>query len=493
MLIKVKKDWKDLSDSGPKHKATSRRDFLMKGLATGAVGVLLPESIAGRFGNQAFAQAMDCPAPVRNIGAIAQIFAEGGPTMGARFISDAQAAVMNAGMARNYGITGQANLVRLGPNMVVDRTSPFGFTLMQGPPGYPGGATAWQNNVLKKISGGAHLGPFNQDDGAGENTGLLGGVSPFKVSQMGKDLKINNSKTVASWSRGLPATSVAGRNLAPNSFSSAFSLTPAANGLTNSNAMTLASDAANGIARALASIFKNGERKGGEQMMKAAGCGFYGNSALADPNYGASLFNPANIQALAGVATVGQLSTAEQALLASFYQSAAGVAGGVIIEYRGRDYHDQSPQNNITPADVEEARAIVMFLAACEAAGAPGAMIYLSNGQAIANGTTATTATINGATANLNCPVASGDAGGAYNAGMIIFFDPKGSPPAARFTGTVNSTSGNARIDPAVGSSPEAVAGLYLSALSWVGGGSIPASAQAAVKSAGLNGNALVI
>jgi len=41
--------------------------------------------------------------------------------MGARFISEAQAAVMNAGMAANYGIAGQATLVRLGPNMVVDQ------------------------------------------------------------------------------------------------------------------------------------------------------------------------------------------------------------------------------------------------------------------------------------------------------------------------------------------------------------------------------------
>src|SRR6185437_12368512 len=129
-----------------------------------------------------------CPAPVKNIGSVAQMFSSGGPTMGARFISEAQAAVMTAGMAGNYGINGQATLVKLGPNMVIDSTSPFGATLLAGPAGYAGGAAGWKTNVLSKISGGGHLGPFNQDDGAGENTGLLGGVSPFKTSTMGKDL-----------------------------------------------------------------------------------------------------------------------------------------------------------------------------------------------------------------------------------------------------------------------------------------------------------------
>lgn len=487
MLIKVKRDYKELCDSGSKHKGLSRRELLAKGLLTGTMGVLMPLR-----NNQAFA-ALTCPAPVRNPGCIAQIFAEGGPTMGARFMSDAQAAAMNAGMAANYGISGQANLVRLGPNMNIDRTSPFGFTLLQGPPGFPGGAAAWQTNVLRKLSGGAHLGPFNQDDGAGENTGLLGGVSPFKTSTMGKDLKIGVSKALASWANGLPAASVSRNSLTPASFANTFSLTPAAQGLTNSQAMTHASTAANAISEALGSVFNNGERKGAEQLMTAAGCGFFGNSALADPNYGATLFNPTGITALTGLTTVAQLSAREQAQLGAFYQSASGVAGGVIIEYGGRDYHDQDPQNVVGPADIEEARTIVMFLAACQAANAKGSLIYLSNGQAIGGGVRQTTHTINGVASAVNTPIPVGDAGGSYNAGLILFFDPAGSPPQARFTGSVTAATGNAKMDPAVGSSKEAVAGLYMSALKWIGNGNLPAGAEDKMKAGGITGKATVI
>jgi hypothetical protein len=485
MSYKVKQNYKDLIDQPVNHKAFTRRDFLARGLATGVMSVAAHNALFGSLMSQAAAETMACPAPARNPGAVAQLFSNGGPTMGARFFSENQAAMMNANMAKNYGISG-TNLRRLGPNMVIDTTSPFGFTLLQGPPGYAGGAAAWQANVLSKISGGAHLGPFNQDDGAGENTGLLGGVSPFKASQMGKDLQIGFGNTVAAWAKGMPAAKIGRNNLAPTSLANTFSLTPAANGLTNTAAMTAASDAANALGRAMASVFKTDERKGGQLLSTNAGCAFYGNSALADPNYGRTLFTPANIGALTSKLAVAQLSNAEQAQIAGFYQSAAGVAGGVVIQFNGRDYHGASAQN-ITNADVEEARAIVMFLAACDAAQAPGAMIYLSNGQAIANGTQQGNANINGATTAVNAPSAQGDAGGAYNAGLIIFYDPKGAPPVARFTGTVNQ-DGNAKTDPNVGSSQEAVAGLYLSALSWITGGKIPQAAIAKMQAAGVAG-----
>jgi hypothetical protein len=487
MLIKVKRNWKDYAEFC-KQKKLSRREMMLKSMASGAISVLLPDFVAQNLAHAA----PNCPAPVRVPGAIGQIFSEGGATMGARFISEAQAAVMNAGMAANYGISGQANLRKLGPNLVIDTTSPFGFTILQGPPGYPGGAAAWQTNVLSKISGGAHLGPFNADDGAGVDTGLIGGVSPFKVSTMGKDLRVNARNAPATWANGLPAAGV-GNNVTPAAFASTFSLTPAANGLINSAALTASSEASNALADALGSVFNTSGRKGASQLMQAAGCGFFGNSALADPNYGQTLFNPTNIAALTAKTTVAQLTTKEQALLAAYYQSAMGVAGGVIVEYNGRDYHGQNVQTDITPKDIEEARAIVMFLAACDAAQAKGAMIYVSNGQAIADGVQAVTATINGAAANINGPVASGDAGGAYNAGLMIFFDPAGAPPAAKFTGTVTAASGNAKIDPNVGSSKEAMAGLYISALSWIGGGSVPASAMTAIKGAGLKGTATLI
>jgi hypothetical protein len=77
--------------------------------------------------------------------------------------------------------------------------------------------------------------------------------------------------------------------------------------------------------------------------------------------------------------------------------------------------------------------------------------------------------------------VAKGDAGGAYNAGLIVFYDPNGAPPAAQITGTISSNNGNAKTASAVASSAAAVSGLYLSALSWINGGTIPASALSAM------------
>lgn len=486
MVIKSKKNWKDLVD-GKKHAPSlSRREFLKAGLATGTMSVLMSNVVAAQFASRALGADIVCPPPALVPGAIAQIFSEGGPTMGARFISDAQAALMNAGMAANYGISGQANLRKLGPNMVVDQTSAFGFTILQGPPGYPGGAAAWQTNVLTKISGGGHLGPFNADDGAGSDSGLLAGVSPFKASQMGKDLKINVSRKLATWAEGLPSSSVASST--PANLAGTFSLTPAATGLINSNALGLSTKAANSISQALSGVFGNARRKGASTLMTSAGCAFYGNAALADPGFGTTLFNPANITQLTQKVTVANLTQNEQGQLSAFYQSARGVAGGVILQFNGRDYHGGNPQTDIGPKDIEEARSIVMFLAACDAAGQKGALIYFSNGQAVANGTAAITATINGTNSAMNAPRAQGDAGGAYNAGLIIFYDPAGSMPQAKFTGTVDA-NGNAKSDGGVASSKEAVAGLYLSALAWVNNGSIPQSALVAMKNTGVAGD----
>jgi len=487
MLIKVKKNWKDFIEPS-NHISLTRRDLLARGLATGAMGILLPDLIAGELLRSAEAAPTNCPAPVLQPGALAQIFAEGGPTMGARFISEAQAAAMNSAMATNYGISG-TNLVKLGPNMVVDSTSPFGFTLLQGPPGYPGGAAAWKTNVLNKISGGGHLGPFNADDGAGINTGLLGGVSPFKISQMGKDININAKNTKASWSKGLPAAAVAGGALTTANLVKTFSLTPAAAGLTTAPAITAASNAANAITQALASVFNVSGRKNGANFLNSAGCAFYGNATIANPAFATSLFTPSAITALTSKVTVASLSAPEQAQIAAYYQSAVGVAGGVIMELNGRDYHGKSPQNVIAPADIEEARAIVMFLAACDAAQAAGAMIYLANGQAIASGVQSVPATVGGTAVTVNAPVAKGDAGGAYNAGLIIFYDPKGSPPAARFTGTLNTTNGSVKIDPNVGSTAQAVAGLYLSAMQWINKGTIPPAFLTKVRGVGVASN----
>jgi hypothetical protein len=489
MIIKIKKNWKDFAEKCNHPEGLSRRDFLGRGMATGAMTVLLPKLLGGRLIYEALGGQVNCPPATRVTGGIAQIFSEGGPTMGARLLGEQQAQSMNATMAANYGISG--NLEKLGLNVYVDRTSPFGAALLQGPNGYTGGAAAWRTNVLNKLSLGGHLGPFNADDGAGQNLGNFGAVTPFKSSQMGKDLLLGVGSNQSKWAEGLPASRIIGAPaaLTKEKLFGTFSMTPPAAGFVTKDTLNKASTAATGLAQIFSSLFQNDGRKGAASL-EAISCNFPGNADLADPNYGSSLFTATNITALTSKMTVANMSPSEQAQLAAFYQSAMGVAGGVLLEYNGRDYHAQDPATRITPADIEEARSVVMFLAACEAAQSRGALIYVSNGQAIANGVQANvTATINGTAVTVNAPVASADAGGAYNGGFILFYDPKGSPPAAKMTGTLNTTNGNVAASGQVGSVPEAVAGLYLSALYWTLGGTLPQSALDAMRKAGVASN----
>lgn len=479
MVYKSKQNWKDLVEKSD-HISMSRRDLLARGLATGFLSYAIPPALVSFLTREANAATLTCPPTTRATGAIAQIYAQGGPTMGARFIAEDQAGMMNATMAANYGISG-TNLLKLGPNLVIDTTSPFGATILQGPPGFAGGAAGWKTAVLDKLSGGGHRGPFNADDGAGANTGLMGGVSSFKATQLGKDLRISASNKMADWARGLPSSSIAKNNLTPAGLSTLFSATPNPNGLATAQSMTDASNAATDIAAALAGTFNVSNRNGKDQLANSTGCALFGNSTLMDANFGTSLFTASGITALSSVLTVATLTPNEQAQLAAYYQSASGVIGGVILELGGRDYHGQSPQNVIAPADIEEARSIVMFLAACHAAQSKGAFLYFSNGQAIASGVQSVTTTIGGTAATVNAPVARGDAGGAYNAGLIIFYDPAGAPPAGQFTGTITASSGNAKTGSTIASSMAAVSGLYLSALKWIGNGTIPPSALSAM------------
>ncbi len=478
MTYKSKQNWKDLIDKAD-HVGLSRRDLLARGLATGFISTTLPTALLPFLTREAQA-ALTCPPTVRATGAIAQIFAEGGPTMGARFIGEDQAAMMNPTIAANYGISG-TNLLKLGPNLVIDTTSPFGATIMQGPPGWVGGSADWQTKVLSKISGGGHRGPFNSDDGAGSNTGLLGGAAAFKNTQLGKDLRISVSNKMASWATGMAASSISKNGLTPATLSTLFSVSPSATGLVTAQSMTDASNAAIDIAAAMTNTFGNASRNGAANLTTSAGCALYGNSALVDPTFGSSLFTATGLAPLTSLFTVASLTPAEQSLLASYYQSAMGVIGGVVLQLGGRDYHGQNPQTVIAPADIEEARAIVMFLAACYAANAPGAFLYFSNGQAIASGVQSVAATIGGVATTVNAPVARGDAGGSYNAGLIVFFNPAGVGPTALMTGTITSNNGNAKTASNIKSSAEAVSGLYLSALKWINAGTVPPAAVTAM------------
>jgi hypothetical protein len=202
----------------------------------------------------------------------------------------------------------------------------------------------------------------------------------------------------------------------------------------------------------------------GAQLVNKAVCGFFGDSAMADPAFGDSLFNPSKISAISSSIQLGNLTAEEQALLASYYQSAMGAIGGVFIQQNGCDYHGQSVQNNIAPSDFEAGRMVAMFLAACSIAKVKGSIILLSNGQAIANGTQA--ATVSGQ--NVKGPSAQGDAGGSYNAGLILCYDPS-TPPLLRTTGNFDTSNGNVRAASGLQSNTDAVAGLYMTAAAHLG------------------------
>ena len=494
MTYKTRQNWKDLVEK-PDHPTITRRDLLARGMATGFMSLGVSNALAGELIKKAMADttgSVTCT-QTKSPGCIAQIYADGGPTMGARFLSTQQMNYINnpvsgATIATNYGVTSVTNI---GANLNVDPNSPFGAVLLAGPPGYPGGSAAWKTNVLSRVSAGGHLGPFNQDDGAGEDSGLIGGVSPFLSSPLGKDIVIGNGSSIrapAAWANGLPNVQVAG-TLTPNSLAKTFTMTPAPTNLVTTGSMAAASTAATQLAQNLSTLTGTATRKAASVTNTNATCAFVNNSAMASSGYGAALFSTSGISSV----TTSSLTNEEQAQLAAFYQSAKGVAGGVILQFSGRDYHGQSAAQ-IGSSDIEEARSIVMFLAACDAAGAPGSLIYLSNGQAIANGnfgaTTFNTNTADqttGGSITVNPPMAVGDAGGAYNAGLALFIAaPGGSPPQTMMTGTVNAATGVVTPSSNVTSSAQAVAGLYLSALNWVNG-SIPQSALTKMQANGVS------
>jgi len=489
MIIRSKRHWTDIVE-GPKHDGYNRRDFLLRGLAAGTISVALPKLFGQDLIRAAEAATLNCPSTAPNPGAIVQIFANGGPAMGARFIPESLASGLTATGATNYGITGGANLLTIAPGMVIDTTSPFGIALMQGPPGFAGGPSMWQSKVLKNICAGGHMGPFNLDDGAGVNSGLWGSVSLDQSSTLGKDLWFNPSPAPAVWAVGTPTARVLGGEATPAQVEAPFNFSPAVAGNTSVPEITNAANGAVSISQAFSPLFGTTTRVASDKLKNSVGCAFLGNIPLADPSLATNYFDPTTIAKLTAITTVASLTPYEQSQIAAYYQAAYGNVGGIIINTGGRDYHAANDTPAIVAAaDVEDARSIVMFLAACYAANAPGALIYTSNGFCLSNGTNPVPVTINGQSFTANTPKSVGDAGGFFNQGMVIFYSPSGNLPGVQTTGNPGTKmDGSVSADPKIGSQANAFAGLFLSAHHFVKG-SIPARLTAALNKAAIAPN----
>jgi hypothetical protein len=291
----------------------------------------------------------------------------------------------------------------------------------------------------------------------------MGAAAFVKPSAVGKDLLINATDALAQWAQGVPSTGISGNTtkLTGAGIASNFGLTPA--GQITSQVMTNSATAADSLSQIFMGLLGQGRAGMAADVAKTV-CGFYGDSAVASPTFGASLFEAAQVSALTSAITVGSLSAEQQALLAAFYQSAMGTVGGVIIQQDGCDYHGQPVPTVIAPSDLERGQMVAMFIAANYIAQTPGALMMVSNGQAIANG--AQSVTVNGVT--MNGPIAQGDAGGSANGGFLLCYHPS-SPPVLNSTGTLNTTTGNFSSGSTISSVPEAMASLYYSAFAYLG------------------------
>jgi hypothetical protein len=460
-LIRVKKNWKDFIEQKP-HKTYSRRDFLSRGIATATASIVLPHAIMGALIKKASASQSSCPGSNRAPGGIAQLFREGGPSIGAMFLNEQQVNFMSSSIAATYGISGAANIKKVGSNWYLDVTSPFAIALMTAPPGIS--QTQW-DAVLMNTSLGGHYGPFFNDDGAGRNLGQLGGISPWKSSQLGIDLAVNHHSTLANWANGMPTTSVPGptSSVTAASIGNTFVVKPA--GIT-SQILTNTATASDALSQIFSSVFGAGRANAASALSKAV-CGFYGDSQLLGSTPVSSFFDPTQISSLTSAITVASLSVEQQGFLAAFYQSAVGAIGVVSTEQSGQDYHlPASVSETVAPGDFEAGQIVQMFIAANYIAQTKGAMIINSNGNAFSKGTAAVTVGPNSVATNVSTP--QGDSGGSYNAGFILAYGPS-SPPTLNMTGTFSSTNGTVRGSPAVSTVPAALGGLYLTAMGYLG------------------------
>jgi hypothetical protein len=463
---------------GPQPCGMSRRDFIQRGLATATLATSVPGFLLNSQAAGAAVTLPTCAPQTRVPGAIAQIYRSGGNTRSAMFFDNTLANIVNSSISLDYGIKGATDLKQVGANYSMAATSPYGMAVMTAPPGYT--QTAW-NAVLQKTSLGVIYGPFTADDGAGSGLGNLGGASPWKASQLGQDVRINNGDNIVSWGQGLPALTVQNDpgSLSASSVSNLVGLTPG--NVLNANQLTTSASTAYTLSSIFSTALGLTTRSGATLAVNKTYCAFSGNALVADPNFAKGAFNPNNISALTSKLTVASLSKEQQCLVGSFYASAVGTCGAVIIEQGGNDYHGNAA-TDIASTDYEAGQYLQMFLAACDAAGQPGVFIDVSNGNCSCNGkgTTSATITVNGASITTNAPTADGDAGGFFNAAYILCYHPSTPPAFKTGIGTVSTSDGSVNAPSSITSVPAAMAWLYLTALQYVGADVNTAFAQMA-------------
>jgi hypothetical protein len=465
MIIKVKKPIVE-QNMKHDHMHLSRRDFISRGIYAGALTVALPKILAGGLIKDAVAAAT-CPAPSRTPGGMSHLFCDGGFTVGAYILTDTPSgiAASSATAAARYGI--DQTMLNLGPNFNVNANSMFWKTLQAAGPDLGYTATTWRV-ALAKVGAGAHYGPFNQDDGGADGTGLVYRLGSLKKSDIAKSLEIGVSHKLVPFSNGMPVATVKGRP-AVTDLAKVFSLTPS--NLTNAATMANSAAAAGMLSDLFSSMMGISGRTGGSTATTNTTCGFVGDATVADPTYGATLFDPTKIAALTPLTASGKISAGEQAYLAAFYNASIGITSGNGIQEGGFDYHGQDVTTNIGPACQRVARIVAMWVAASDKAGAVSTLSIVSNGQAIAKGFTNTT--VNGI--NGNVQNASGDSGGNFNAATLLCYQPSGAI-ALKSVGAFDTSNGDVR---STLSSEVALAGIAATALAMISGGSVTDSVRA--------------
>ncbi len=470
MIIKAPKTAKDLAQFHNHGPAFSRRDFLTRAIALGAVGIVGPQL---GVSNMAYAAGLVCPPSSSLVpGGFAQIYMSGGPAVVPilpLFLSNA----VNASTAPVYGLSGAANLMPAGGNWMTDKTSPWGNVLMAGPAGV--NAATWAQ-ILKDTYIGGHYGDLGQDDGTGQDEGLVAGFALIngKGGPNPKDIHFKTTNVRAAYAVG---PTVAPTALTPTALAATLQMTPSATGLTTQADLASVNTAAVAIEAAYESVKPISGIKGGSNLITAAGCGFNNNPPTASAAYGAANYVPSGITNITNLipattlaATGTVMSLQNQAILAASYQSALGFNGGVMFTNPNCDYHGAGNQETANQ-DQTNANTVVAMLAGFAAAGKPGVIQINSNGFAVSSGVGQATITINGTATTVQSPTAEGDAGGTFSQNLLLFYSP-GVVPNVKTLGSINVTTG--AVKGATGSPANSMVGAAASVLYFLNNGKIP-------------------